>query len=62
MYARKYLRLAPLLYLVFFFGWSLGPWIASGPNWTHYQTLFLECDTYWWSQILFIGNIVPYFS
>jgi len=62
MYARKFLRLAPLLYLAFFFGWSMGAWLSSGPNWTNYQMMFLHCDNYWWSQLLLIGNIIPYFQ
>lgn len=24
--------------------------------------LFLRCENYWWSQLLFIGNIIPYFE
>lgn len=62
MYARKFLRLAPLLYAVFFFGWAAGARIENGPNWTNYQSLFLRCDSYWWAQLLFVGNIFPFFE
>lgn len=60
--ARKYLRLAPMLYFVFFFGWACGARLEDGPNWTNYQSLFLQCDKYWWAQLLMIGNIVPFFE
>ena len=60
--ARKYFRLAPMLYLVFFFGWACGARLEDGPNWTNYQSLFLNCDRYWWAQLLMIGNIVPFFE
>ncbi|TNV84519.1 hypothetical protein FGO68_gene10143 [Halteria grandinella] len=62
MFARKYMRIAPVLYLVFLVGWSSVARLETGPNWTNAQSLFLDCDKYWWAQILFIGNLVPYFS
>lgn len=36
VYGRKYLRLAPLMYIVFFFGWVIGPRLSEGPNWTNF--------------------------
>ena len=32
----RYLRLAPTYYVVFFFGWMIGPYLASGPWWFTY--------------------------
>lgn len=61
---RKFIRIAPLFYLVFFFGWIAGPWLQSrdAPQWYLYQSLYQDCDRYWWSQLLFIGNWVPFFE
>lgn len=35
MYGRKYLRLAPALYIIFFVGWASSARIEDGPNWTN---------------------------
>jgi peptidoglycan/LPS O-acetylase OafA/YrhL len=61
MYARKFLRLAPMLYLMFFLGWVITPRLKDAPAWPGTNQLFYECDKYWWAQLLFIGNIVPMF-
>lgn len=62
LYARKILRLAPLYYTVFFFGWYVGVRMNSGPIWYSYGNLFYDCGTYWWADLLFIGNFVPFFT
>jgi len=62
LYAIKFMRLAPMIYVVFLFGWALGAHLNEGPNWSNYQCLYLNCDKYWWAQFLMIGNLVPYFS
>jgi hypothetical protein len=61
MYGRKYLRLAPMLYLAFFVGWVITPRLKDSPAWPATNQLFYKCDEYWWAQILFIGNMVPFF-
>lgn len=48
-YARKYLRLAPLYYLVFFCGWALFPHMGGGPIWYTSNAMYEECDDYWWA-------------
>ena len=60
-YARKYVRLAPLYYLCFFVGWAVFPKMGAGPYWFTASAMFDDCGDYWWAQLLFIGNIVPYF-
>lgn len=40
LFISKVLRLLPLLYLVFFFGWIVGPWLNSGPFWLSYRDFF----------------------
>jgi peptidoglycan/LPS O-acetylase OafA/YrhL len=40
LYARKILRIAPLFYAVFFFGWMIGARLQNGPLWFSYQSLF----------------------
>lgn len=61
-YLAKYLRLAPMFYFVFFVGWALFPYMGAGPMWYSAHTMFQDCKSYWWAQVLFISNMVPYFQ
>ena len=61
-YARKYLRLAPMYYFIFFAGWAIFPHLGAGPIWYSANLMFEDCDKYWWGQLLMIGNIYPYFQ
>ena len=60
---RKFLRMAPLFYFLFFAGWFALPYFQNiGPQWYLYQSLYQDCDRYWWAQLLFLGNWVPFFE
>jgi peptidoglycan/LPS O-acetylase OafA/YrhL len=37
IYARRFLRLAPLYYSIFFFGWFVGPRLENAPLWYSYK-------------------------
>jgi len=58
LYLLKFLRLAPIAYMIFLFGWGIGPYLGSGPTWFTYRRQFSECETYWWSNMLLISNLV----
>jgi hypothetical protein len=45
LYLGKFLRLAPVFYFVFFFGWIIGPWMNDGPFWNGYRNFFDQCET-----------------
>lgn len=62
IYVIKYLRVAPTLIIVFLFGWVIMPRLHDGPNWNMAQSLYKNCDRYWWAQFLMIGNLVPFWS
>jgi peptidoglycan/LPS O-acetylase OafA/YrhL len=40
----RYLRLAPIYYLVFVFGWQIGPFLGNGPCWFTYENGFSNCS------------------
>eukprot|EP00347_Sterkiella_histriomuscorum_P018864 403343880 len=61
-YARKMVRIIPMYYTVFFFGWFVGPMFYDSPLWYSYGQLYLNCDAYWWADLLFIGNVYPFFQ
>ena len=56
------MRLAPVLYFIFFLGWVIFPRIGAGPVWYEARMMYSECDSLWWTQLLFINNIYPYFT
>jgi hypothetical protein len=55
----RYARLAPIYYLVFLFGWQLGPFLGSGPTWFTYEKGYSDCDAYWWSVFTMTINFFP---
>lgn len=59
MVALRFLRLAPIYYLVFLVGWQVGPYFGSGPCWFTYEKGFSNCDEYWWSVFTMTINFVP---
>jgi len=36
LFLSRYLRLAPIYYLIFLFGWLVGPYLNDGPWWFTY--------------------------
>lgn len=55
----RYLRLAPVYYMVFLFGWQIGPVLGAGPCWFTYEKGFSECKEYWWSVFTMTSNFIP---
>lgn len=61
IYGSRYLRLAPTYYVVFFTGWFIGPYLATGPWWYTFQMDFCDCQHYWWSVLTMTINEFPGF-
>ena len=61
-WGRKYLRLAPMYYFIFFVGWAVFPYLGAGPIWYTAHAMYDDCADYWWAQLLMIGNLVPFFQ
>ena len=55
----RYARLAPIYYLVFLFGWQIGPFLGSGPCWFTYEKGYSDCSSYWWSVFTMTINFFP---
>lgn len=60
IYLRKYLKLAPIYYLVLFAGWNSCSMVSDDPIWLVMRELWYNCDQYLWVKLLFIGNIFGY--
>lgn len=59
MFGLRYIRLAPIYYLVFLFGWQVGPYLGSGPCWFTYEKGYSNCNEYWWSVLTMTINFFP---
>ena len=55
----RYLRLAPIYYIIFLVGWQIGPYFGDGPCWFTYEKGFANCNDYWWSVFTMTVNFVP---
>ena len=59
MLLQRFIRLAPIYYIVFLIGWQIGPFLGDGPCWFTYEKGFANCDQYWWSVFTMTINLVP---
>ena len=55
----RYLRIAPIYYIIFLVGWQLGPYWGEGPCWFTYEKGFSNCNQYWWSVFTMTINFIP---
>lgn len=58
-YLRKILRYIPLNIMAILGLLYLVPIIGSGPIWNKFKTATQGCDTYWWTNIIWINNLYP---
>ena len=59
LFVFRYIRLAPIYYIVFLLGWQIGPYLGSGPCWFTYEKGFANCSDYWWSVFTMTINFFP---
>ena len=59
MLLMRYIRMAPVYYLIFLVGWQVGPYFGSGPCWFTYEKGFSNCSDYWWSVFTMTINFFP---
>ena len=58
--AQRYLRLAPVYYAVFLYGWFLGSQVnPDKPWWYTYRMGFCDCEHYYWSVFTMSINEFP---
>lgn len=61
IYGKRLFRITPFYYLTFLTGIFLIPRLSNGGIWYSFeQALFKGCDRYWWTNILFISNFIPW--
>lgn len=65
LYLYKLWRVLPLLLFLLFLTWGLFPFFGWGPVWFSYNDFCDECESDWWTNLLFINNFFkssPYTS
>lgn len=56
----RWLRLVPLLAASFLISWGILPLIGWGPFWNGLLVYQQYCEQYWWTNFLFINDLVPF--
>lgn len=62
LYLFRFLRIFPLYYFVFFAGWFILPLISNSANWYVTERLFMGCENQWPFVLLFLNNLIPFFT
>ena len=62
IYTDRYLRLAPMYYIVFFLGWWIYPFLSDRAGWFVSERLFMKCDEQWHYVLLMVNTLVPFFT
>ena len=61
--SKRYTRLTPSLVFVMFIYYKIIPYYGGGPFVVRFQnSVFRRCDPYWWTQLFYIQNFVPFDS
>lgn len=60
MYLNRYMRIIPTYAFVIGLNYFLLPLLNSGPIWSNTRKRTVgDCDSYWWTNFLFINNFIP---
>ncbi|XP_070565056.1 nose resistant to fluoxetine protein 6-like [Ptychodera flava] len=59
-YVHRFWRLTPMYMFMIFFTTYLVPYLGSGPYKTAMSTVEDPCHKYWWTNLLYINNLVPW--
>jgi peptidoglycan/LPS O-acetylase OafA/YrhL len=60
MLVHRYLRLTPAYAAVVLFTAGLSGHMGDGPMWFGYWENVASCRDWWWTNLLYINNIVPF--
>lgn len=56
----RVLRILPLYLMCLGFWMYAAPHLGSGPFWYQWQNFLLPCRQYWWTNLLFVNNFLPW--
>ena len=58
----RVLRILPTYFMVLMLWWKVAVILGDGPNWPRWATFVAQCDAQWWTNMLFINNLVPHYQ
>ena len=56
---KKFLRYMPLNMVCLLATMFFLPLIGSGPIWNNFETIMAPCQTYWWTNMVWVSNFYP---
>jgi peptidoglycan/LPS O-acetylase OafA/YrhL len=59
-YLKRIFRFLPLVALSLVLLFCTVPLLGSGPVWYFYDDLLKPCRNFWWTNLLFINNMIPF--
>ena len=59
IYIHNYLWITSVFIFCTLFSWSLQEYIGSGPVWLNIKDLIGNCSDYWWTNLIYLSNIIP---
>lgn len=61
LYVHRYLRLLPMYVGTMLLYWKIMPLFGSGPTFfRYYEKQADECNSWWWTHLLYINNLHPW--
>ena len=55
----RILRILPTYGFVLMLWWKVAVTMGDGPFWPRWATFVAQCDAQWWTNMLFVNNLVP---
>ena len=62
IYLHRYLKIAPIYYIILFIGWFIIPLLSSTTNWYISERLFWNWEAQWFSIMTFTNTLYPFFT
>lgn len=62
IYVHRYIRITILYFFTLTFFWSFEKYLGTGPLWFLSGQYSKSCADYWWTNLFYINNFVPYFK
>ena len=59
LYSHRLYRIVPAYAFILFLLWTGLRYLGSGPLWFQQGYLNTPCEDYWWTNLLFVNNLVP---
>jgi Predicted acyltransferases len=56
----RILRILPTYFMVLMLWWKVAVVLGDGPFWPRWATFVAQCDAQWWTNFLFVNNLIPF--